>query len=205
MLCSKVADCTASDRIFQRQSKSRGSLQHRKKALWPRAGQSLGKLDSSSTWPQGTHDGCSEKHDEFFQLFLVYPGEQPKYLANSQVGPIRGRPLTYTMLLPHLRSLLPSRYNLNLKSVAWVRERTIPTEWLPFVSEVRTKFADRGCHVVNATDPYGRILWFLDRSRYFSIKLLLNCTHEADWTPVQTHYFSDNLVAQGIEPRPLDL
>jgi hypothetical protein len=31
-------------------------------------------------------------------------------------------------------------------------------------------FADRGCHVVSVTDPYGRILSFLDRRRYFSIK-----------------------------------
>jgi hypothetical protein len=31
-------------------------------------------------------------------------------------------------------------------------------------------FADRGCHVVSVTDPYGRILRFIDRSRYFSIK-----------------------------------
>jgi hypothetical protein len=30
-------------------------------------------------------------------------------------------------------------------------------------------FADRGCHVVSVTDPYGRILGFLDSSRYFSI------------------------------------
>jgi hypothetical protein len=30
-------------------------------------------------------------------------------------------------------------------------------------------FADRGCHMVSVTDPYGRILDFLDRSRYFSI------------------------------------
>jgi hypothetical protein len=30
--------------------------------------------------------------------------------------------------------------------------------------------ADRGCHAVSVTDPYGRILGFLDRSRYFSIK-----------------------------------
>jgi hypothetical protein len=29
---------------------------------------------------------------------------------------------------------------------------------------------DRGCHVVSLTDPYGHILRFLDRSRYFSIK-----------------------------------
>jgi hypothetical protein len=28
-------------------------------------------------------------------------------------------------------------------------------------------FADRGCHVVSVTDPYYRILGFLDRSRYF--------------------------------------
>jgi hypothetical protein len=27
-----------------------------------------------------------------------------------------------------------------------------------------------GCHVVSVTDPYGRSLGFLDRSRYFSIK-----------------------------------
>jgi hypothetical protein len=31
-------------------------------------------------------------------------------------------------------------------------------------------FADRVCHVVSVTDPYGRILGFLDRSRYFYIK-----------------------------------
>jgi hypothetical protein len=31
-------------------------------------------------------------------------------------------------------------------------------------------FADRVCHVVSVTDPYGRILDFLDRSRYFFIK-----------------------------------
>jgi hypothetical protein len=31
-------------------------------------------------------------------------------------------------------------------------------------------FADRGCHVVGVTDPYGRILDFIDRSRYISIK-----------------------------------
>jgi hypothetical protein len=30
--------------------------------------------------------------------------------------------------------------------------------------------ADRGCHVVSVTDPSCRILGFLDRSRYFSIK-----------------------------------
>jgi hypothetical protein len=57
--------------------------------------------------------------------------------------------------------------------------------------------------MVSATDPYGRNLDFLDRSRYFFFQL--NCTHKADWTPFQTHYFSENLVAPGIEIGPLDL
>jgi hypothetical protein len=39
------------------------------------------------------------------------------------------------------------------------------------VGEVMAKFfGDRGCHVVGVMDSYGRILGFLDRSRYFSIK-----------------------------------
>jgi hypothetical protein len=59
--------------------------------------------------------------------------------------------------------------------------------------------------VVSVTDPYSRILGFLDRNRYFSIKELLSCTQEAEWTPFQTHYFSENLVVPGIKPGPLDL
>jgi hypothetical protein len=55
--------------------------------------------------------------------------------------------------------------------MVWVRERIIPTERPPLVGEVIANFfADRGCHVVSVTGPYGRILGFLDRSRYFSIK-----------------------------------
>jgi hypothetical protein len=46
--------------------------------------------------------------------------------------------------------------------------------------------------LVSTTDTYGRILGFLDQSHYFSIKQLLNCTHEAEWTPFQTHYFSES-------------
>jgi hypothetical protein len=38
-----------------------------------------------------------------------------------------------------------------------------------------------------------------------SIPELLSCTHESEWTPFLTHYFSENLVAPGIEHGPLDL
>jgi hypothetical protein len=49
------------------------------------------------------------------------------------------------------------------------------------------------------------MLGFLDRSRYFSSKQLLSCTHEAEWTPFQIHFFSENLIVPEIEPGPLDL
>jgi hypothetical protein len=41
-----------------------------------------------------------------------------------------------------------------------LRERRLSATLVP-------TFADRECHVVNVTDPYGRILDFLDRSGYF--------------------------------------
>jgi hypothetical protein len=44
-------------------------------------------------------------------------------------------------------------------------DRCLSAKWLP-------TFADRGCHVVSMTDPYGRILDFLDRSHYFCILYL---------------------------------
>jgi hypothetical protein len=66
-------------------------------------------------------------------------------------------------------------------SVAWVRELTIPTELPSLVGEASAKFfADRGCHVVRATDPYCRILGFLDRSRYFFLQVALQL-HSRGW------------------------
>jgi hypothetical protein len=55
-----------------------------------------------------------------------------------------------------------------INSVASVRKRTIPTERPSFVREVSANFfADRGCHVASVTNPYGRILGFLDQSRCY--------------------------------------
>jgi hypothetical protein len=51
--------------------------------------------------------------------------------------------------------------------MALVCERTIPTERPPLVDEVSAKFAESRYHVVSVMDPNGRILDFLDRSRYF--------------------------------------
>jgi hypothetical protein len=54
--------------------------------------------------------------------------------------------------------------------------------------------------VVSATDPPAVNSVFLTRAATFSLKYLLNYHHEADWTPFQTHYFKENVVAPGIEP-----
>jgi hypothetical protein len=49
-----------------------------------------------------------------------------------------------------------------------VRKQTIPTERPPLVSEVSADLLRiEGCHVVSVTNPYGRILGLLDRSRYY--------------------------------------
>jgi hypothetical protein len=51
-----------------------------------------------------------------------------------------------------------------------VREQPIPTELPPLVDEVIANVFADSANVVSMTDLYGRILGFLHRSRYFSIK-----------------------------------
>jgi hypothetical protein len=65
----------------------------------------------------------------------------------------------------------PKQQQTKTNSVAWVREWTILTKRQPLVDEVNANFADRGCHVVSVTYPYGRNLGFLDQSRYFFFKV----------------------------------
>jgi hypothetical protein len=86
-------------------------------------------------------------------------------------------------------------------SVALVRYQTMPTKQPPLVGEVVPTFADRGCCVVSAMDPPVVSLGFLDRSRYYFFQVAPRCPREAEWTPLQSHCFSENLEAPGIEPR----
>jgi hypothetical protein len=96
-----------------------------------------------------------------------------------------GLPLNYTEL--HSRGLAAFTFSLVLilKKPPWsepardlhpLSDRRLSAKCLP-------TFADRGCHVVSVTDPYGRILGFLAQ--------------------FQTHYFF--LVVPGIEPGTPDL
>jgi hypothetical protein len=54
-----------------------------------------------------------------------------------------------------------------VNSVARVRERLYRPSDRHLSAKLVSTFADRGCHVVNMTDPYGRILGFLDRIHNF--------------------------------------
>jgi hypothetical protein len=87
-------------------------------------------------------------------------------------------------------------------SVALVRER--PSDLRISTKSVST-FADRGCPAISAADPYGGSLGFLAQSRNFPFQVAPQLYSRGEWIPFQTHYFSENLVAPGIELGPLDL
>jgi hypothetical protein len=58
--------------------------------------------------------------------------------------------------------------------VALVHERTISTERLPLVgSKLVPTFAGRRCRVGSTVEPHGRILGFLDRSRFYFFQVAL--------------------------------
>jgi hypothetical protein len=54
-----------------------------------------------------------------------------------------------------------------LKSVACAVSELYRPSGRRLSAKLAPTFAERGCHVVSVTDPYGSILVFLDRSRYF--------------------------------------
>jgi hypothetical protein len=55
------------------------------------------------------------------------------------------------------------------------------------------------------TTPYDRIFGLLDQNLYFFLSSRSSVVLTRLWIPFQTHYFSENLVALGAEPGPLDL
>jgi hypothetical protein len=54
--------------------------------------------------------------------------------------------------------------------------------------------------MISATDPHSGLSQFSrPGDATFPFKYLLSYPHEAEWTPFQIHYFSENLVAPEIE------
>jgi hypothetical protein len=70
--------------------------------------------------------------------------------------------------------------------------------------EVTANFCGLRC-VVSATDPYaGHSQCSTAKLLFFPFKQLLNYPHKTQRTPLQTHYFSENPIALGIEPGTCD-
>jgi hypothetical protein len=91
-----------------------------------------------------------------------------------------------------------------LNSVVWVREETIQTERPPLVGELSAKFADRGFRVVSVTDPYGRILDFLDRTSYFFFQAAPQLYSRGRIDSIPDPLLLRKSGSAGIEPWPLD-
>jgi hypothetical protein len=88
-----------------------------------------------------------------------------------------------------------------LKKLRGLSPQANYTERPPLVGEVSVNFfADRGCRVVSAMDPHGRILGFLDRSGFYFFQVAPQSYSTRLSGPRSRHYFSENLVAPGIEP-----
>jgi hypothetical protein len=113
-------------------------------------------------WLFGHPDGMYNSMAAFWLFALGY--QKPSLCMTLQTS----HSLWFMQLL--VLQYVSTLSALKKNSMAWVREQTMPTDQPPHVGEVLPTFADRGCHVVSVTDPYGRILGFRDRSHYFSIK-----------------------------------
>jgi hypothetical protein len=63
-------------------------------------------------------------------------------------------------------------YEIPLKNLRGLSPRAICTDRATAAKLLLT-FEDRGCHVVRVTDPYGRILGFLDRMEFLLLYFIL--------------------------------
>jgi hypothetical protein len=138
------------------------------------------------------YDSCIHKHilhSNSWANFKFHLDQSSSELSCSKVSECTSRasPFIYSLIhhvklfiiyaadsvsLRKQRKFQKTDENSNLKRTPWSEsaselyrpsDRRLLVKWLP-------TFADRGCHVVSVTVPYGRILGFLHRSRYFSIK-----------------------------------
>jgi hypothetical protein len=95
------------------------------------------------------------------------------------------------------------------KALAYGTKPRLVMKWTASVSEIKSEFRNssiyRNTYTIPTERPLRPLISVFLTGAAISFKYLFNYPHEAEWTPFQTHYISENLVASRIEPGPLDL
>jgi hypothetical protein len=108
----------------------------------------------------------------------------------------------YDFSISHFNTNNNPLFFIYIKKLRGLSPQANYTERPPLVSEVNANFfADRGFHMVSMPNPYGSILGFLDRSRYYFIQVALHLYAVSG----PRSRPSENVVAPRIEPGPPDL
>jgi hypothetical protein len=105
----------------------------------------------------------SKFHDNPFGIVLVLKRGRIKVYESNTHAIFFAKAPRKNKLFKNLQFCLRYEPPYSPRCYFLQESRSLSAKWLP-------TFADRGCHVVSVTDPYGRILGFLHRSLYFSIK-----------------------------------
>jgi hypothetical protein len=81
--------------------------------------------------------------------------------------------------------------------MALVHKRTIPTERQPLDRKISANFSPvQGVACSSQRIPTAVNLGFLDQEpHHLSIQVAPQLHSQAEWTPFQTHYFSENVLA----------
>jgi hypothetical protein len=126
---------------------------------------------SASTGLSSTHiSACVTNPLTCKASISVTPPPPQTYAMYKQAAWRVSLPLiwAYKQALKRESASLSAKTKLN--SMVWVRERTTQTERPPLVGEVIANFCGQRVPRGQRDGSHGRILGFLDRSRYFSIK-----------------------------------
>jgi hypothetical protein len=96
---------------------------------------------------------------------------------------------------------------IKTKSLAFSALANLPTDRPLLVGEYYCQLLRiESCRVVSAAEPLRSLMSvFYTGAATFSFEQLLIYPHETEWTSFQTDYYSENLVAPGIEPGSLGL
>jgi hypothetical protein len=134
-----------------------------------------------------SRDSITDCHSPASLLRRLYSRDRLSWFCRVPPHKLRGRqPLSQALILLFKLPASCTAPNIHIRCSSYrqspdlcKRSQVIRTPWPESASELYRPsdrrlssklvptFADRGCHVVTVTDPYCRIVGFLDRSCYF--------------------------------------